>query len=48
MYHVSVNSLDMTLQYDIVTFFTLEMIKRPVEGSVQSLLRKCAKNINLT
>ena len=37
----------MTSQYDILTFFILEMIKTRIQGSVQSLVRKCAESANL-
>ena len=48
VYHVCVTSSNMRSQYDILTFFTLKMIKTPIQGSVQSLARKCAKSaINL-
>ena len=47
VYHVFVTSSNMTSQYDILTFFfTLEMIKTLIQGSVQSLVGKYAKGAN--
>ena len=47
VYHVFVTSSNMTSQYDILTFSTLEIIKTRIQGSVQSLVRKCSESANL-